>query len=386
MTNVVVDGDKRSEANSSVHDNGIGKKAKKNVHLKCGVQEGLKVASSAIQKIRNSIRYVKASEARAINFKKCIEQVGVRCSMGLRLDVPTRWNSTHSMLESALYYHRAFATLAFNDTNYHHSLTIDEWSRAEMICEFFAPFARITELISGTSYPTSNLYFVQISKIKLLLKEFLDHDDVVIQNMVASMLEKFDKYWSDYSVILAIAIILDPRMKFDIIRFSYAQLDPVNHTEKIEHIRKKMYLVFNEYKIMDVVGSSSSTPSPIVAPNNDSGSSNASDMNIMLPRTSNQPPSYPSKGGIISHGCLNTMAFGDYLKCKSKDIASMENSKLDFYLEEATMDPNLFLKMDVLDYLRTNAACFPYLSKMACDILSILITTVASESAFSIGS
>ncbi|XP_028794689.1 zinc finger BED domain-containing protein RICESLEEPER 2-like [Neltuma alba] len=255
-----------------------------------------------------------------------------------------------------------------------------------MICEFLAPFARITELISGTSYPTSNLYFVQISKIKLLLKEFLDHDDVVIQNIAASMLEKFDKYWSDYSVILAIAIILDPRMKFDIIRFSYAQLDPVNHTEKIEHIRKKMYLVFNEYKIMDVVGSSSSTPSPIVAPNNDSCSSNASDMNIILPRTSNRPPSYPSKGGIMRHGCLNTMAFGDYLKCNSKDIASMEKSKLDFYLEEATMDPNLFLKMDVLDYWRTNAACFPCLSKMACDILSIPITTVASESAFSIGS
>ncbi|XP_028804698.1 zinc finger BED domain-containing protein DAYSLEEPER-like isoform X1 [Neltuma alba] len=80
------------------------------------------------------------------------------------------------------------------------------------------------------------------------------------------------------------------------------------------------------------------------------------------------------------------MAFGDYLKCKSKDTASMEKSELDFYLEEATMDPNLFLEMDVLDYWRTNAARFPYLSKMACDILSIPITTVASESAFSIGS
>jgi len=59
---------------------------------------------------------------------------------------------------------------------------------------------------------------------------------------------------------------------------------------------------------------------------------------------------------------------------------------LDTYLEEAKVDPKYALKMDVLYYWEKNQQRFPILSRMACDILSIPITNVTSESAFSIGS
>ncbi|KAK4265964.1 hypothetical protein QN277_026946 [Acacia crassicarpa] len=66
--------------------------------------------------------------------------------------------------------------------------------------------------------------------------------------MAQSMLDKFDKYRSKYSVILALAIIIDPQMKVEVIEFTFAKIDPINSQNKIENIRSKLYYVFNEYK------------------------------------------------------------------------------------------------------------------------------------------
>lgn len=61
-------------------------------------------------------------------------------------------------------------------------------------------------------------------------------------------------------------------------------------------------------------------------------------------------------------------------------------SALDKYLEEPVLDMVAFRSLDVLGYWRDNANRFKELATMACDVLSIPITTVASESSFSIGS
>jgi hypothetical protein len=61
-------------------------------------------------------------------------------------------------------------------------------------------------------------------------------------------------------------------------------------------------------------------------------------------------------------------------------------SQLDIYLEELSLDIGLTEQFNVLQWWRGNKQRLPQLSLMACDLLSIPITTVASESAFSVGS
>ncbi|KAA8546764.1 hypothetical protein F0562_003193 [Nyssa sinensis] len=81
------------------------------------------------------------------------------------------------------------------------------------------------------------------------------------------------------------------------------------------------------------------------------------------------------------------------LSCSKKEFDIYESqhygltrnkSQLDLFLEEQKFDRKQDL--DILSYWKANKLRYPELALMARDILSIPITTVASESAFSIGS
>ena len=68
------------------------------------VQDGLKEIDVVVQKIRESIKYVRGSQERTKSFYESVKQMDLDGKKGLRQDVPTRWNSTFLMLQSALYY------------------------------------------------------------------------------------------------------------------------------------------------------------------------------------------------------------------------------------------------------------------------------------------
>jgi len=167
------------------------------------VQESLKVLGNALDQIRTSTKYVRGSEVRMIKFKQCCERfTDIDTSCGLCLDVPTRWNSTYLMLKSVLKYRQVFLNLLLIDESYEFCPLKEEWERAEKICRFLMPFYDITCLISTTSYPTSNLYFLQVCKIQRMLMENLKDGDGVIKNMAELMMPKFQKYLDEYSIVL----------------------------------------------------------------------------------------------------------------------------------------------------------------------------------------
>nr|KYP45638.1 Putative AC transposase [Cajanus cajan] len=75
------------------------------------------------------------------------------------------------------------------------------------------------------------------------------------------------------------------------------------------------------------------------------------------------------------------------LKMRKLQVANKSGrTQLDIYLDEPTLDLDFTDHMDILQWWKNNSQRFPDLSLMARDLLSILITIVASESAFSIGS
>lgn len=137
-------------------------------------------------------------------FQTCVETAGSKKKPGLVLDVATRWNLTFRMLDRAIPHREALRNL------YNYFPSDLEWSRGALVKELLPPFAEMKNLVSGSSYPTVNLYFMQVSEIECWLRANETSDDETIFQMVEIMKLKFDKFWEEYSDILSIAAVLDP--------------------------------------------------------------------------------------------------------------------------------------------------------------------------------
>ncbi|XP_052209308.1 zinc finger BED domain-containing protein RICESLEEPER 2-like [Diospyros lotus] len=325
-------------------------------HLRCRahvlnlvVQEGLKEIDDSIHKVRESIKYVRGSQVRKQKFLECVKFLSLNAKKGLRQDVPTRWNSTYLMLESALFYRRAFNHLEISDSNYKNCPSQFEWDRVKKISSFLSVFYDITCVFSGIKYPTANLYFPSVFTAYMMLKEHMDSEDVYLKNMANLMMAKFEKYWSEFSMILAIAVILDPRYKLQFVNWAYEKMYGVD-SPQFDNVSSKLHEIYDEYKV---------SPSP--TPTSQSKDSD-----------SNQEESSFKKG-----------LFKQFDSFRSKDQTRTQKSQLDLYLEEASIDKEE--NLDILSYWKANQYRYPELAFMARDILSIPVSTVASESTFSTG-
>ncbi|XP_061371477.1 zinc finger BED domain-containing protein RICESLEEPER 2-like [Gastrolobium bilobum] len=331
-------------------------------HVRCSahilnliVQDGVKVANDALSRIRESVKYIKGSESRMIKFKECIEQVGGENTVtALIADVPTRWNSTYEMLDRALKFRRELSILQLSDRNYKYFPSEEEWNRLEILCRFLQPFCEITNLMSDTSYPTSNLYFLQVWKIQRVLIRMSTDEDVVVSSMANKMMDKFQKYWEEYSDVLSLGVVLDPRIKFTTLSFCHRKIDAYTHDDKMENIKANMYKLFDNYVTSTTTDQSQD----------------------------NTPSS--SQGSMETRG-WNDEIFDEFFLHNQHLAIKVGKSELYVYLEEPILIIDNWNSFDALQWWKDNSCRFPNLL-MACDLLSIPITTVASESAFSIGS
>jgi hypothetical protein len=136
-----------------------------------------------------------------------------------------------------------------------------EWEKIESISSFLYNFYNATCEFFGTKYPTGNLYFPAVSSIYRSLKEENESEDENKRSIATKMLSKFEKYWSNFSSVLAIAIILDLHYKTHFVNFYYTKIYEVDNSDQFKNVRDKLFSLFVEYS-----GSTTSSSSTITAP------------------------------------------------------------------------------------------------------------------------
>ncbi|XP_058760052.1 zinc finger BED domain-containing protein RICESLEEPER 2-like [Vicia villosa] len=322
------------------------------------VQDGLSKIKDIIFNIRESVKYINHNDGRLKAFCDVVEQKSLK-ERKLIIDCPTRWNSTFNMLSTALNFKIAFAAYKEREPHYDYAPFPEEWNKVEKVCKLLEVFNRATHVISGSEYPTENLYLSEVWKVKEILDKAGEDEDLFMREMAGPMKIKFDKYWGECNMLMAIASVLDPRCKFHMVRICFPKIYKSKEVayENIMKVRCSLEELYDEYVALSLAESSSS----IV--NLDSNNSSSSQVNVVTVKTG-----FDEIMSII----------------QESEAISPIKSELQDYLDEGIYIPKS-ASFCALDWWRNNSMKYKTLSKMAADILAIPISTVASESIFSAG-
>ncbi|KAG8383394.1 hypothetical protein BUALT_Bualt04G0007900 [Buddleja alternifolia] len=154
-----------------------------------------------IEKNWETSRYLKKSPAAAQKFDTALDECNLKDKRQVAMDVPNRWNSTFELLETALPLREAFCRLERIDKHYLFNPSESKWEMAASIHK----------------------------------------------HMAGPMKIKFDKYWDKCCLVLAVAVVFDPRYKMSLVKFYYTRIYGSSADQYITRVRDTLKDLFFTY-------------------------------------------------------------------------------------------------------------------------------------------
>ncbi|XP_048501335.1 zinc finger BED domain-containing protein RICESLEEPER 2 [Beta vulgaris subsp. vulgaris] len=327
------------------------------------VQHGLKQVKTIVKNVHDTVDYLNGSEHRLKKFAEIVQQFNLK-ERRLILECKTRWNSTFDMLVCALKFKEVFSRLALEDSDYVFCPSVDDWDKIEKLVDILEVFYEATMIISGSEYPTSNLFLGEVYRVKRMLYSKCDSSDVFVKEMVKNIKERFDKYWGECNLLMSIAVVLDPQIKLQSLEIVFPTMFSADVArENIHKVKSTLYELYDEYVHLYSYSTTRQCGS----------TTSASD----------------GVGVSIGGGKRKTGMFELIQVARSQDIPGVRKSETESYLEQRCFvvgSEDHGASFDILGWWKDRTSEFPILSRLAADILAVPITTVASETTFNAGS
>lgn len=251
----------------------------------------------------------------------------------------------------------------------------------------FKIFCETTKLFSGSDYVTSSTVCYQLSKIALHLKSFSNEPSLT--PMYNDMKAKYDKYWKKVPLVLGLASCMDPRYKMSALDLCLDLNSDPQPPIQPPPTNPPQFMSFQSQLAQIHPSFIPIQPQPAPEP-------------VLTEREKRLLPyqtaifelfdTYQNKMGADIAGLDGGEADMEdddivFTLLSQRRESAIQSCKTDLqrYLDQPAIRANN-KDFDVLKWWKLQAGTYPILSTMARDLLTIPVSTVPSECAFSGGS
>jgi len=337
---------------------------------------------------RSAISFLNSSNQRIAAYKSYCIAVGERPrKFGLDMDVS--WNSTYLMLKHLLPHKVTFSVFI---TTQHPLvdgqllLTDQHWYVVEIFVEFLEQFYDSTVVMSGVYYPTSPLILHHVLEIASHLNNYENDRD--LRSVVVPMKDKFLQYWCDIPMLYSFAFILDPRAKLkgftNVLRL-LSQLNGNDYSCYLTEVRAELSVIFAKYdeKFGGVRLQRAAQPGPTgkrkTAWGRIFGGESSSSGSSLSGTTLGSVTSLGSGSTSSLHRRTSASAL---LQAATSGASLSSGSELSAYLDSDTVN-QYDDDFNILNWWHEHKLSYPVLSILARDVMTVPVSTISSESAFS---
>jgi len=329
------------------------------------VQDGLQFIENYVSPIRDFIMTIRQPGPKQNEWKNVCKNYNKK-PRKFALDISTRWNSTYRMLNSIKGYE-----VVIQDFYNEHLLpltdillTTNTFQTLTNVTDLLGVFELATNTLSGSYYPTSHLLIPTIVQIAHQL--CINLNDSNLHNMIHGMQLKFFKYYEDIPLLNCVACLLDPTLK------SYGLEQLLNFYSDCA----PDWITFDVTSVLNKTNETLNALLSIYEQNHNA--SHSSETSIS---GSSSSPSFLHT--VKGKSVLNPYS----LLKKQKSTTNQRFNEITLFVNSplVEVDPESHERFDILRWWKENKKSFPILSTIARDILTVPVSTVASESAFSAG-
>ncbi|XP_027114371.1 zinc finger BED domain-containing protein RICESLEEPER 1 [Coffea arabica] len=283
------------------------------------------------------------------------------------------WSITNSKLKEALdLQSRGQLDTEFVDDSC--LLSPEEWKRLEGVSKSVDKLHSVAELLFHAKYPTATTFLKNLYDLRVSLELDFPNSCSYVNTILEKLLQKFDRYWEDTFLVMAMAAVMDPRCKMVYIEYlcSKGGNDKSQHSAVLETVRS-FYDDYLTSSLQKEISECDSCPSDYEiecfnSENEDDLPSKRRKVGVVKP-----------EGKVSSNPTNIRSHLEDYQQFVQAN-SQPPRSELDWYLEEPVLPWDQ--DFNVFEWWKTERPKYPTLSKMARDLLAIPFSVLTSYDAY----